>query len=76
METLLASTFTGIVMFVMGFWLARMIYLPQIHSAELRGLTNRRVLVVKPDHTGTDGGEYLVRRERRTDAENAAGMVS
>ena len=41
---LLASTFTGIAMFVMGFWLARMIYVPQIHTAELRGLTNRRVM--------------------------------
>lgn len=49
METLLASTFTGILMFVMGFWLARMIYLPQIHSAELRGLTNRRVMELSPE---------------------------
>lgn len=49
METLLASTFTGILMFVVGFWLARMIYLPQIHSAELRGLTNRRVMELSPE---------------------------
>jgi len=44
MTTLLTSTFTGIAMFVMGFWLARMIYVPQIHTAKLRGLTNRRVM--------------------------------
>lgn len=59
MGTILASTFTGIIMFIAGFWLARMVYLPQIHSAELRGLTNRRVMELS-----------------RTDAENAAGMVS
>lgn len=46
---LLASTFTGIAMFVMGFWLARMIYVPQIHTAELRGLTNRRVMELSPE---------------------------
>jgi hypothetical protein len=38
MNTLLISTFISIPMFVMGFWLARMIYLPQVHKAEQNGL--------------------------------------
>lgn len=61
METLLASTFTGILMFVVGFWLAWSFRADEI--AELRGKVG-----------------WLQRmREReltRTDAENAAGMVS
>jgi hypothetical protein len=59
---LLASTFTGIAMFVMGFWLARMIYRPAFFSAEFRGLINR--------------GSTYVLDDSRTDAERAAGMVS
>lgn len=34
MNTLIISTFIGIIMFIMGFWLARMIYLPQVHKDE------------------------------------------
>jgi hypothetical protein len=59
---LLASTFTGIAMFVMGFWLARMIYVPQIHTAR---------------ETSVDEHMANLRRAvSRTDAERAAGMVS
>lgn len=38
MNTLILSTFIGIPMFIMGFWLARMIYLPQVHKDEQSGL--------------------------------------
>lgn len=58
-DAIIAITFGFTPGAVMGFWLARMIYVPQIHTAELRGLTNRRVMELS-----------------RTDAENAAGMVS
>ena len=64
METLLASTFTGILMFVMGFWLARMIYLPQIHSAKNLSRIYHSQL------------QRMKLKSARTDAENAAGMVS
>ena len=41
MNTLILSTFISIPMFVMGFWLARMIYLPQVRDAEQNGIVTQ-----------------------------------